>query len=84
MPAKAGIQYAAAREAKSQTLRSMRGRVFSGSFIGVNATRVSCSDDLKSNLGVMPAKAGIQYAAAPRLYRERLRLLGPRVRGDDG
>jgi hypothetical protein len=33
---------------------------------------------------VMPAKAGIQYAAAFRFKRKRLRLLGPRLRGDDG
>jgi len=31
----------------------------------------------------MPAKAGIQYAVRLRLYRVRLRLLGPRLRGDD-
>ena len=31
----------------------------------------------------MPAKAGIQYAESYRLYRKRLRLLGPRFRGDD-
>jgi len=28
----------------------------------------------------MPAQAGIQYAAAFRLCRTRLRLLGPRLR----
>jgi hypothetical protein len=33
---------------------------------------------------VMPAQAGIQYAAAFRFNRKRLRLLGPRFRGDDG
>src|SRR5688572_3254979 len=32
----------------------------------------------------MPAKAGIQYSAALRFNRWRLRLLGPRLRGDDG
>jgi hypothetical protein len=32
---------------------------------------------------VMPAQAGIQYAAALRVYHERLGLLGPRFRGDD-
>ncbi len=31
----------------------------------------------------MPAKAGIQYAVAFRFDRKRLRLLGPRFRGDD-
>src|SRR5689334_7626476 len=31
----------------------------------------------------MPANAGIQYAAGFRLIRRRLRLLGPRLRGDD-
>jgi hypothetical protein len=32
---------------------------------------------------VIPAKAGTQYAATPRLYHRRLRLLDPRLRGDD-
>jgi putative (di)nucleoside polyphosphate hydrolase len=31
----------------------------------------------------MPAKAGIQYSAAARFNFERLRLLDPRLRGDD-
>ena len=32
---------------------------------------------------VMPAKAGIQYAAAPAVIRRRRCLLGPRLRGND-
>ena len=31
----------------------------------------------------MPAKAGIQQSLLFRLYLLRLRLLGPRLRGDD-
>ena len=33
---------------------------------------------------VIPAQAGIPYAAAARMKRSRLRLLEPRLRGDDG
>jgi len=32
---------------------------------------------------VIPAQAGTQYSAALRFYRQRLRLLDPRFRGDD-
>ena len=32
---------------------------------------------------VIPAKAGTQYAAAPRADRRRWRLLDPHLRGDD-
>jgi hypothetical protein len=34
-------------------------------------------------LGVMPAKAGIQYVVRLRLNNERLGLLGPSFRWDD-
>ena len=47
------------------------------------ARRFFVKHDVVPNFGVVPAKAGIQYAAAFRSYRERLRLLGPRLRGDD-
>jgi len=38
---------------------------------------------LRSPTAVIPAKAGTQYAAAVRLYRKSLRLLGSRFRGND-
>ena len=41
-------------------------------------------DALTTRSDAMPAKAGIQYAAAPRLVRRRRRLLGPGFRWDDG
>jgi hypothetical protein len=35
------------------------------------------------NLGVMPAKSGIQYAAARPIEYRRSGILDPRLRGDD-
>jgi hypothetical protein len=40
-------------------------------------------DDGSPLAAVIPAKAGIQYAASPPFYHRRLGILGPRLRGDD-
>ncbi len=41
-------------------------------------------DDLSTRPDVIPAKAGIQYAAVPHLVRRHQCLLGPGFRRDDG
>ena len=40
-------------------------------------------DDDTPPTAVIPAKAGIQYAASSQFHHERPGILGPRLRGDD-